>query len=189
MRTRILVIVIGLMMASGSAFAQPAARHGQMWMGHHAPFLAALKLTDKQKTEVRNVWFNLMQQQIDVRANLEHARLDFHEQASAATPDQNALNADIKKMADLKAQLQQNKLNAWFEVNKLLTPDQQKVWQKALEHPMFFQARAKMMLGERFGGGMQRKGMMMGRPDMMRGSGPWQNRMMQQAPQPPNPNN
>ncbi len=189
MRTKMLIIAIGLLMASGAAIAQPAARRGQMWMGHHAPFLTALKLTDKQKTEVRNVWFNLMQQQIDVRANLEHARLDFHEQASATTPDQNALNADIKKMADLKAQLQQNKLNAWFEVNKLLTPEQQKIWQKVLEHPMFFQARAKMMLRERFGGGMKRQGMMMGRPGMMRGSGPWQNTMTQQAPQPSNPNN
>ena len=185
MRTKLLATALVLVIASTTAFAQPAARMGQTWMDHHAPFLTALKLTDQQKTEVRNVWFNMMQKQIDVRANLQHARLDYHELATATAPDQKALNASIKKMADLRAQLQQNKLDAWFEVNKLLTPEQQKVWQKLLEHPMFFERRAGMMMKGR----MQGKGMMMGRPGMMRGSGPCQNRMMQQAPQPQDPNN
>lgn len=163
--------MISLLVAGGSALAQQRGPRGPMQMGRHPMLFAQLKLTDQQKTEVRKVWFDLMQKQIDVRAKLQHDRLDYHELASAENPDPKALSAKIQDMADLRAQLQQNKLDAWFAVNKLLTPDQQKVWKKVLEHPMIFEKRAMAMRMNRTGrmGNMMYRMHMQGGPQMMRG--------------------
>ncbi|MCL4540057.1 MAG: periplasmic heavy metal sensor [Bacteroidetes bacterium] len=171
MRTKLLVITISLLVAGGTALAQQRGPRGPMQMGRHPMFLAQLKLTDQQKTEVRKVWFDLMQKQIDVRAKLQHDRLDYHELALAETPDPKALSAKIQDMADLRAQLQQNKLDAWFSVNKLLTPDQQKVWKKVLEHPMMFEKRVITMRMDRRGrfGNMMDRMRMQGGQQMMRG--------------------
>lgn len=174
MRTKLLVITLGLLVASGAALAQPAARQGSMRWNHHPMLFAQLKLTEQQKVEARKVWFDLMQKQIDVRAQLAHARLDYRELATANTPDQKALNAKIQDMANLKAQLQQNKLDAWFSVNKLLTAEQQKVWKKVLEHPMSFDRRGRTM-GWRHSPYMMGRGGMMGRSQMMMRGGAWPN--------------
>ncbi len=191
MRSKILVITLGLLMAGGAALAQTPSPRGAMWMDHHPGLLAQLKLTDQQKTQVRDIWFNLQQKQIDVKAQLQHAQLDYHELAVAATPDRKALAAKIQDMANLRSQMQQNKLDAWFSVNKLLTAEQQKVWQKVLEHPMMFERRAMMNRRGSWGRGMRGQGMM-GHPGMMQGRGSWQGRMgsgMPMNPPPPDTNN
>lgn len=172
MRTKLLIITLGLLVASGAALAQSAAPQGSMRLNRHPMLFAQLKLTDQQKAEAKKVWFDLKQKQIDVRAQLQHARLDYHELATADKPDQKALNAKIQDMANLRAQLQQNKLDSWFSVNKLLTAEQQKVWQKVLEHPIAFERRGWMNRRGHFGNMMGRRGMMRN-PEMMMQGGSW----------------
>lgn len=191
MRRNVLVIALGLMLAGGTVIAQPQTPRRAAWMDHHPALLAQLKLTEQQKTQARDIWFNLQQKQIDVRAQLAHARLDYHELAAKTNPSQKSLNDKIQTMANLRAQLQQNKLDAWFAVNKILTAEQQKVWQKVLEHPMMFERRA-MMNRRGHGQGMMRGRGMMGRPGMMQGNGSWQGRMgngTPMTPPPPDSNN
>lgn len=177
MRTKMLTIALSLLVAGGAALAQQPGRRATMNWSRHPMLFAQLKLTDQQKSEAKKVWFDLAQKQIDARAKLQHARLDYHELASAQKPDQKALNSKIQEMADLRAQLAQNKLDAWFSVNKLLTPEQQKVWQKVLEHPMMFQHSGRMNGRGHFNGMMMRRGGMMNGPSMMQRSGSWRGGM------------
>jgi Spy/CpxP family protein refolding chaperone len=184
MRKISLIVTLGCMLAGGVAFGQPAAMKGQMQMGRHPMLFSELKLSDQQKTDMKKVWFDLRQKQIDVRAKIDHARLDYEKLASADNPDQNALSAKIQDIANLRVQLQKNKLDAWFSANKLLTPEQQKIWKKVLQHPMMFERAGRMnMMRER--GGMMNHMEMMGRPGMMqrnfRGNG------MGPMTRPPNP--
>ncbi len=190
MKTKLLIAVLGCLMTGGVALGQWAAPKGPMGMDCHPRLFSALKLTDQQKTDSKKVWFNLQQKQIDIRAKLQHARLDYEALASADNPDQKALGAKIQEMADLKVQLQQNKLDAWFAVNKLLTPEQQKIWKRVLEHPMIFERGARM---NRMGNReemmdrmemMRHPGMMQQRGSMGRGMGP-----MTQPPAPPDSSN
>ncbi len=175
MRTKLLVVAMSLLVAGGTVLAQPAARRGAMNWNRHPMLFAQLKLTDQQKAQAKQVWFDLAQKQIDVRAKLQHSRLDYRELASAQKPDQKALNARIQDMANLQAQLKQNKLDAWFSINKILTPEQQKVWQKVLEHPMMFDRRGGMNRGGQCDGTMMgRRGMMGNRGMMMHRQGSWQ---------------
>ncbi len=182
MRTKLLIVMLGLLISGSAALGQPADRQGPMRMGRHPMLFSALKLSDQQKTGVHKVWFDLRQKQIDVRASLQHARLDYEALASADNPDQKAISAKIQDMANLRAQLQQNKLDAWFAVNKLLTPEQQKTWKKVLGHPMMFQRGARLhRMADRGAMMMERmrmnNGMRPGGPMLMeryRTGGAWQ---------------
>lgn len=168
MRSRILVAVLGLLVAAGAALAQQPARppmHPMMMMKRAPMLFSRLKLTDQQKAEVQKIRLNMMQKQIDVRANIAHARIDYEELASAANPDQNALSAKLADIAKLQGQLRTNKLDGWFAINKILTPEQQKLWKKVLEHPMMFRHNR----GERMWRGRMRNGdMIMKRMEIMR---------------------
>lgn len=173
MRAKLLAIAMGLMVAGGAAMAQPASQRAHMNWTRHPMLFAQLKLTDQQKVEAKKVWFDLAQKQIDVRAKLQHARLDYHELAFVQKPDQKALNSKIQQIADLRAQLAQNKLDAWFSINKLLTPEQQKTWRKALERPMMFRHGMQMNGMRRFHGMMMNRERTMNGPWMMQHNGSW----------------
>ncbi len=167
MKSKILVAVLGLLVAAGAALAQqPArARMHPMTMKRTPMLLAQLKLTDQQKAEVQKIRLNIMQKQIDVRANIAHARIDYEELASAANPDQKAISSKLEDIAKLQGQLRTNMLDGWFAINKILTPEQQKTWKKVLERPMMFRHdRGARMWRGRMGNG----GMMMNRMQIMR---------------------
>jgi Spy/CpxP family protein refolding chaperone len=192
MKTKLLIAVLGCLISGGVALGQPAAPQRHMNMMHNPAMFQGLKLTDQQKSDAKQVWFGLQGKQIDIRAQLQHARLDYEQLASAANPDQKALSSKIQEIANLRVKLQQNKLDAWFAVNKLLTPEQQKVWKRVLEHPMMFERRAMMNRMTNHGGMMMERmeimrdrGMMQHGGNMRNGMGP----MMQQAPPPPDSTN
>lgn len=167
MKSKMFVAILGVLVAAGAALAQqPArARMHPMMMKRGTMFFNQLKLTDQQKAEAQKIKLNIMQKQIDVRANIAHARIDYQELASAADPDQKALSAKLEDIAKLKGQLRTNMLDGWFAINKILTPEQQKTWKKVLEHPMMFRHnRGAGIWGDRMGNGR----MMMNRIEIMR---------------------
>lgn len=160
MRTKLMIVALGLMVAGGVALAQPAAPQGPMGMARHERLFYGLKLTDQQKTDAHKIWFDLRQKQIDVRAKMQHARLDYEALASADKPDQKAIASKLQEMGDLRVQLQQNKLESWFAVNKILTPEQQKIWKRVLQHPMMAQHSFRAGMREKVGRMMNRMNMM-----------------------------
>jgi Spy/CpxP family protein refolding chaperone len=62
----------------------------------------------------------------------------------ADAPDKSAIEKKINEIADLTVQMHMIKINSWFTINKLLTPEQQKTWKKVLEYGPALQ-RHKMM--------------------------------------------
>jgi Spy/CpxP family protein refolding chaperone len=144
MKTRLMTIVLGLFVIVGSALAQtdqPQTRPMQKW--RNSRDLGALKLTDQQKKDIQKIKFDLMQKQIDLRAKVAHACLDYQQLVSADSPDESAIAAKINDIAQLRVQLKKNMLDGWFAINKILTPDQQKIWKKVLQHPR--RARGMML--------------------------------------------
>jgi len=142
MKRNIIALALGFLIAAGSAFAQPRESGKKMTgMGHFQMMSSKLKLTDEQKSDIQKIKFGVMQKAIDIRAKLAHARLDYEELASADNPDESAISDKIDEMSKLQTDLHKNLLDAWFAVNKILTPDQQKIWKKVLEHPMMARQR------------------------------------------------
>jgi Spy/CpxP family protein refolding chaperone len=159
MKTTLMTIVISFLVLAGSAMAQtdqPKAQPMPRWK--NAKGANELKLTDQQKKDIQKIKFDLMQKQIDLRAKIAHARLDYGQLTSADSPDEDAIAGKIDEIAKLQVQLKKNLLDCWFVVNKILTPDQQKIWKKVLEHPRM--AARRMMIRMRTNGRNGFNGMM-----------------------------
>ena len=93
---------------------------------------AKLKLTDEQKTQFKDLRFETMKKEIDLRSKLALSNLELGRLVSAEDPDKDAIQKKITEIAASKTALALNKLNGWFDVNKILTPDQQKIWRGEL---------------------------------------------------------
>jgi Spy/CpxP family protein refolding chaperone len=130
-----IAISLALGLSATSLFAQermPMRPHG-MEQGR-ARLMEELKLTDDQKKEVGKIRYDLEKQMIAQRAKIANARLELRQLTKADNPDKGAIEKKIGEVSDLGSQTHVMMLNQWFAVNKLLNPDQQKVWKKVLEN-------------------------------------------------------
>jgi len=162
MKSKLLTAAICIMVTVGGAMAQSQGTPKNSMPGKHPSMMHnKLNLTDEQKASIQKIKFDLMQKQIDIRAKIAHARLDYEQLASADSPDENAIAAKIEEISNLQVESKKNLLDNWFSVNKILTPEQQKIWKKVLQHPMM--ARRRMMIRMRTNGRNGPDGMMLWR--------------------------
>ena len=117
----------GLLAKEQEPMPPQAGMHGQAWL------MGQLKLNDDQKKEVEKLRFDLAKQMISQRAKVANAQLEYRELLKADNLDRATIEKKSTEIADLRSQSRSMLLNHWFAVNKLLNPDQQKVWKKVLE--------------------------------------------------------
>ena len=111
------------------------------------PLLGRLNLTEQQKKQVEQMRFDMEKELIGARARLQTARLELRELLAANNPDKAAIEQKMNEIARIRVQKQSIRLNHWFAVDKILTPEQQEVWKEMLKHP--FRGRARAWMGER----------------------------------------
>jgi len=126
-------IVLALFGASltgwaADADAQPAGRR----MHAKKNFLASLNLTDAQKKDMARLKLENGKQAIELRAKAETSKLELRHLLMADSPDQASIGKKMAEAAKWEAELRMNKVDGWFAINKMLTPDQQKVGKQAL---------------------------------------------------------
>ena len=170
-----------LFVSTGSVFAQVAEDEDPPEALDPQLPIAQLKLNDQQKKQVEQIRFEMQKQMVGVRAKMQTARLEMRQLLNADSPDKAAIEKKMSEVAQIGVQIHSLRLNNWFEVNKILTPEQQKVWKGVLEHP--FRARVKAWMSRRFRDGGCPCGpghMMEGR----RGPRPMEHRMMMHEPAP-----
>ncbi|MGD0036787.1 MAG: periplasmic heavy metal sensor [Bacteroidota bacterium] len=97
-------------------------------------FMEKLNLTDEQKKDVEKIHFDAEKQTIAQKAKVETEGIELRQLLKADAPDKSAIEKKISDIADLRVQMHMIKINSWFAINKLLTPDQQKMWKKILEN-------------------------------------------------------
>lgn len=106
--------------------------------------MARLKLTDEQKSQMKELRFETAKKEIDLQSKLALSKLELGRLFASDQPDRNAIEKKMNEVAANKTALEMNKINGWFEANKLLTPDQQKEWREVLRH----EVRERMRRGE-----------------------------------------
>jgi Spy/CpxP family protein refolding chaperone len=122
----------------------------------HERMLEKLNLSDTQKKDVEKLNTDFAKQKVEQRAKIKIAAIELHSLMKADSPDKGAIEKKINEISDLQAQNRMLGVNHWFSVNKLLTPDQQKIWKSVLDRPLRDRFAARM---ERMG--QMRNGMMM----------------------------
>ncbi len=103
-----------------------------------------LNLTEDQKKKMEKMHFDMQKKQIDGKAKVKTAEIELKELFNADKPDKSAIEKKIKEISDLKGKMRTNHVDHWFDVNSILTPEQQKTWKEKLDKPMRHK-RLKMM--------------------------------------------
>ncbi len=142
-----------------SAFSQNTQRPN---LGpRHARIVENLKLSDSQKKDFETVNSDFAKKRVEQQAKVKVAGIELHSLLQSDNPDRSAIEKKINEISDLQAQNRMLRVDHWFAVNKILTPDQQKIWKEVLERPM--RGRCAGRMGRMNGAGtmMQRGGMRM----------------------------
>lgn len=93
-----------------------------------------LKLTDAQQEQFKKISFDVQKKQIELRSKLATARLELRRLMDADASDKTAIEKKFNEIAATQTAMKMNRYNGWLEKNKVLTPEQQKIWKKALLH-------------------------------------------------------
>ena len=116
--------------------------------------LKELNLSDTQKEQFQKISFDTQKKQIELKAKLETAKLELRRLMTADAIDKSAIEKKMNEVATSHVALRMNHLNSWMEKNKVLNPEQQKLWKKHLaNHPG--KKRNKMMHPPKLRGDMQ----------------------------------
>ncbi|HLE32337.1 MAG TPA: Spy/CpxP family protein refolding chaperone [Bacteroidota bacterium] len=153
MKSRMLFgVLVALLSVTFTLSAQPGMG---MQMPMHQNVMDELKLTDQQKKDIEKIHSDAKKEQIDRFSEIAKAHVELQDLLKADNPSQSAIEKKSNDIGTLQNQARSKRLNVWFSINKLLTPEQQKVWKQTL------QRHGQMRMGERMG--------RMGRMGMMRG--------------------
>ena len=144
MKRGTVMMVTVFLIFSAQLFSQPDHGFGLQ------KIIGKLNLTEAQRKDVEKIGVDMAKQMVTLKANLATAKIDLRQLLKADIPEKSAIEKKINEMANIGVQLRMNKINSWFAINKLLTPEQQKIWKKVLENaPAMRERRMKNQFGER----------------------------------------
>jgi len=89
-----------------------------------------LKLTADQQKQFDQMRTDLRKSGITNRSKIQLAMVDLHQLYSADAPDRAKIEDKTREIGKLQTDVKLARAGFWFDVNKILTPDQQKVWKK-----------------------------------------------------------
>jgi Spy/CpxP family protein refolding chaperone len=104
----------------------PGMRRGAGGMGREE-LREQLNLTDDQKSKLADIRDRQVRAAIPIEADLRIAGLDLRKLLRAERPNQQAIDAQIDRVAGLRARLQKSHVASMLEARAVLTPAQQKL--------------------------------------------------------------
>lgn len=105
---------------------------GRWW--NNPRMIAALKLTDDQRKAMDGILLDHREKLIDLHASLQKAELEMQPLMSADQPDENAILAQIDKVASARADLEKANARFLLAIRAKLTPEQWKQVQDMRNH-------------------------------------------------------
>ncbi len=103
-----------------------------------------LNLTDQQKAKVEELRLKHQEQMIDMRAELEKARLENQKLRNSDNLNRSDVISQTKKMNNIKNNMAESRVNHKMDVYELLTDEQRKIWNDLKkDKPRFKDGRKK----------------------------------------------
>lgn len=128
---KVLIAASLLLLPLCLSFAQERLNRPNRGTDNRDRFVRLLKLTDEQKKSIKSLRFELGKRSVDQQARSKTARLELAEMFKAEQPNQAAIQKKIAEISQLQSEQRLLRVDHWFAVHKLLTPEQQKIWKKA----------------------------------------------------------
>jgi Spy/CpxP family protein refolding chaperone len=146
----LLALLLTLGIATTAWAAPPAMAHRPGFARGRGARMAAimqkLDLSPGQRARMRELHQRQARRDIQTRAELQTARLDLREMMTSGHPERGAINAQIDKLARLRADQQKDRVATMMEARDILTPEQREKLRDM--------RGAGMGMGMRNGGGM-----------------------------------
>jgi Spy/CpxP family protein refolding chaperone len=99
-------------------------RGGMGMRGNWGMMASQLDLTDAQREKIRGIMETQMRRGIQERADLQIAALDLGKLMRADTPNRGEIDAQVDKMARMRASLSKERIGAMLDSRAVLTPEQ-----------------------------------------------------------------
>jgi Spy/CpxP family protein refolding chaperone len=133
---KILITILAVALVATLVISALAQKHGK---GVYAPlrFLKEeVELTDQQKEEIKDIIVETQKEKIQLKADLEIAKLELHELMTADTPNRNEIDKKIDEMSELHKSLFKNEIYRKLDIRGKLTDEQwETVKEFWFEHP------------------------------------------------------
>jgi len=160
---RLLTLAIAVaFIFAGTSLAQPMNGGGKMMhKGDGMPKMRGqmikerLELNDEQSKKFDEIMFAQREKAIDTRAEIQKLKLQAQKITSSGKVEVEKLKEINSKIADLQKEMKNARLDSWNKINKILTPEQQKIWAQMLDR--IIAHKGKMGKGKR----MRHRRMMM----------------------------
>ena len=156
MRRFISLIVVALLALPTIALAGPGFKHGsRRGFGHMNPavvkkFLKDAGCSDQQIRRVQTLTDETKRKSLDVKHEMEKARMDIQQLMQADNPDRAAIFKQIDKIGAIKLRLKKLWVGMILDVRKELTPEQ---WEKLQMLKVEHKTKHRKQMRKRFKSG------------------------------------
>jgi Spy/CpxP family protein refolding chaperone len=106
-----------------------------------------LDLTDEQKSKMADLRLAHQKENLPLRTELQGKMADLRLLKTEANPNLNKIDQAIEQAEKIRTKLQKVSVRHQLEVRKILTPEQQKLWDSRT-----LQGRGQQMMGRKFRG-------------------------------------
>lgn len=96
------------------------------------PMIERLNLSEAQQKQFDALASDFRKDMVDQRAGIAKARLELLDLLKAENPDRSKIADQLENVSALESAAKVKALDHWFAVNKILTPEQQKMWKHTL---------------------------------------------------------
>ncbi len=159
-----LVMLVSIFAFGNNAFAQMNMGEGNPAFGQpHGMMKQKLGLNEEQAKKFDQIMFDQKEAMIDTRAQIQKLKVEAQKIAASDNVDLNKLKKINAKIENLRTAQKDRRLETWEKVNKILTPEQKKIWKNMLNKMIMMQGKKGM------GHKGMRKGMMKKRMRMQNG--------------------
>lgn len=137
----IISAVLSSLLIVGVAFGQRMGRQGVS--PQRVPLIEKLNLTDAQRKDFEKLRTDFATRKVEQQAKVKVAAIELRSLMQEDNPDRAAIEKKVNEISDLQAHNRMLRVDHWFAVNKILNPDQQKIWKDMLNHPFQGQFAAR----------------------------------------------
>lgn len=119
-----------VLLVTSFAWAQPGPFDGDRGMEGQGicKMEAGLDLNADQQKKVEAFRSDMQKKQIDLMAKVKILHVELRDLYNNENPDQKTIESKMIEISKLQNDIQLNRTNFWFAVNKILTAEQQKTW-------------------------------------------------------------
>lgn len=116
---------------------------GNGWGSRAIQFLSSLDLSEEQMETIRPLHFDLEKKLIGLNERITLSRVELRELMHPKSLDQSKIAQKMGQISQLCLEKKTLRLDNWFEIQEILTPEQQKKWKQALQMRMAGKARPR----------------------------------------------